>query len=67
MAGELVDVFLDVVTGLFEGIGDGIMTLFTTLIYDAEDGITILAEWMLIFMGFSFAITIFYALWRKVA
>ena len=67
MAGELVDTFLEVVSGLFEGIGDGIIELFATLIYDTEDGLTILAEWMLVFMAFSFAITIFYALWRKVA
>ena len=66
MANEFVDTFLDVITSLFEGLGTGIMDLFTTLIYDGEE-LTVLAEWMIIFLGFSFAISIFYALWRKVA
>ena len=67
MATEFVGVFLDTIGALFTGLGTSIMDIFSELIYNETDGLTILAEWMLVFMGFSFAIGIFFALWRKVA
>ena len=64
---EITDTFLAVVEAIFGGIADGIVTLFGTLIYDSTTGLTDLATWMIIFMAVSFALTIFYALFRKVA
>lgn len=66
MASQVVQTFLDTISALFGGIADGLVNVFSTLIYDGT-ALTPLAEWMLIFMGFSFALSIFYALWRKVA
>jgi hypothetical protein len=66
MVTAIITVFLDTISALFAGIGEGIVTVFQTLIYDSVTGLTELAEWMLIFMGVSFALTIFYALLSKV-
>lgn len=71
MASEIVQIFLDTIAALFAGIGDGLTDVFNTLIYVPAVGetpgyLTPFAEWMLIFMGFSFALTIFYAIWKKV-
>lgn len=64
--------FLDAISAIFGGIGTGLMTVFNTIIWDptlnaGSGGLTDLAIWMLIFMGVSFALTIFYALFNKVA
>jgi hypothetical protein len=64
----IVDAFLDTIEALFGGIATGIVGMFETLIWDSvASELTSLGTWMLIFMGFSFALTIFYALFRKVA
>jgi len=81
MVVEITTVFLDTIQDLFGGIADGIVNLFTTMIYPVTDNgvdgilgtaddihsLSTLGTWMLIFMGFSFAITIFYALFKKIA
>jgi hypothetical protein len=67
MGSSITTEFLEVVSALLGGIGTGISALFGTLIYDSTTGLTALGTWMIIFMGFSFALTIFYALFKKVA
>ena len=67
MVAEIVNTFLDTIQALFAGIGSGIIDVFEAVIYNSTDGLSVLGQWMLIFMGFSFALTIFYALFRKVA
>lgn len=66
MVAEVVQIFLDTLEALFAGIGTGIITVFETVIYNEIDGLSVLAEWMLIFMGFSFALSVFYMIFRKV-
>jgi len=72
MVAEITGVFLDAVEAIFGGIGTGLVTVFNAVIWDptlnsGNGGLTNLAIWMLIFMGLSFALTIFYGLFRKVA
>lgn len=67
MVSEITSAFLDTISALFGGIADGLVNVFETMIYNDVDGLTVLGTWMLIFMGFSFAITIFYALFKKIA
>jgi len=68
MIEDIVNAFLDATSALFAGIGDGIVTVFNTVIYDpVAEELTPLAVWMLVFMGISFALTVFYGLFRKVA
>jgi len=72
MIEDIVNAFLDATSALFAGIGDGVVTVFNTVIWDptlnsGSGGLTNLAIWMLVFMGISFALTIFYGLFRKVA
>lgn len=72
MVTQITKVFLDSVEAIFGGIGTGLVTVFNTVIWDPTlndntGGLTNLAIWMLIFMGLSFALTIFYGLFRKVA
>jgi len=67
MVSEITTAFLDTISALFGGIADGVVNVFSTMIYSDVDGLTALGTWMIIFMGFSFAITIFYALFKKVA
>ena len=62
---ELLDIFLEFFTGLLEGIGGGAITLFQTLVYDPESGLTTLAIWAIVFMAFSIAMGIFSALWNR--
>jgi hypothetical protein len=67
MVTDIVGAFTDTITALFQGLGSGIIDLFETLIYNDVDGLSPLGTWMLVFMGFSFAIAIFYGLFGKVA
>jgi hypothetical protein len=67
LVGDLTDTFLDTIAALFGGIATGIVGVFETLIWDVDTGLTVLGVWMVAFMGFSFALTIFYALLKKVA
>ena len=67
MVSEITTAFLSTVTAIFGGIGESVLTLFEDLIYNSTDGLSTLAEWMIVFMGVSFALTIFYAIFRKVA
>jgi hypothetical protein len=68
MIEDIVNAFLDATSALFAGIGDGVVTVFNTVIYDpVTETLTPLATWMLVFMGISFALTVFYGLFRKVA
>lgn len=66
MGSAIVTAFLDAMTAVFAGVGDGIMTVFNTVIYNSTTGLTPLAEWGLIFMGIAFALGIFYAIFRKI-
>jgi len=67
MVAEITTAFLDTIAALFGGIADGVVNVFETMIYEEATGLTTLGTWMIVFMGFSFAITIFYALFRKIA
>ena len=80
MVTAITNAFINTVTTIFGGIADSVVALFEsiiitrdagvdTILNTADDviGITDLAQWMIIFMGVSFALTIFYAIFRKVA
>jgi len=67
MAAEVIGILLDAIEAVFAGIGTGLSTVFETVIYNQETGITTLGEWMIVFMGVSFALSVFYRLLRKVA
>lgn len=66
MATEVVSTFIETIQGIFEGVGTGIVGLFGELFYNSTTGLTSLASWLLVLMGISFALTIFWALFRKV-
>lgn len=63
---EITSAFLDTISAIFAEIGTGLVTVFETVIYDPTTGLTSLAQWMIVFMGVSFALTVFYMIARKV-
>jgi hypothetical protein len=53
MVAEIVGVFLDALEAMFQGVADTVITLFNTLVYVPEEGLTGIAIWSLVFAGIS--------------
>ncbi len=53
MVAEIVGVFLDALEAMFQGVADTVITLFNTLVYVPEQGLTGIAIWSLVFGGIS--------------
>lgn len=62
---NIVETFLSAITALFGGVGEGIISLFETLIYNPTTGLTALAQWGLVFIGFGFVISILHMILRR--
>jgi hypothetical protein len=57
MVTEIVDVFLDAIQGMFQGVADTLVGLFDTLIYVPEEGLTGIAVYSLVFGAIALALT----------
>ena len=66
MVTEIIGVFLEAIKTLLGGIGEGIVDVFNTLIYDPLTGLTPVATWAILFMGIGFALGIFRIILRKI-
>jgi hypothetical protein len=56
MVAEIVDVFLDAITLMFQSVADTLVSLFNTLIYVPEEGLTGIAVWSLVFGGIALSL-----------
>jgi hypothetical protein len=58
MVADIVDVFLDAIESMFQGVADTLVSLFDTLIYvpGAEGGLTGIATYSLVFGGIALAL-----------
>ena len=56
MVADIVDVFLDAIEAMFQGVADTLITLFNTLIYVPAEGLTGIATWSLVFGGIALAL-----------
>jgi hypothetical protein len=56
MVADIIQVFLDAIEGMFQGVADTLITLFDTLIYVPEVGLTGIAVWSLVFGGIALAL-----------
>ena len=66
MANEVISTIMGALGEVFSGFGTSLTTLFSTLIYDGTTGLTVFAEWTLVFAGFAMGTGILYALLNKV-
>lgn len=64
--GKLIEVFIEVLTAVFQGIGEGFVDLWNTLILDSTGGLTTFAVWGIAMLSLGFAISIVYAILRKI-
>jgi len=63
---EVIALIMEAISATFTGLGTSLTVLWSSLIYDATTGLTVFAEWMLVFVGFSIGMGILYAVLRKV-
>jgi hypothetical protein len=56
MVADIIQVFLDAIEGMFQGVADTLITLFDTLIYVPDVGLTGIAVWSLVFGGIALAL-----------
>jgi hypothetical protein len=66
MATELIQIIMDAVNAVFSGWGTSLLTLFNTLIYSAETGFTVFAEYGLVLLGFGMGMGVVMLLLKKV-
>lgn len=59
MIAEIVQHIIGAIQGILEGVGVGLVGLFETIIYDPVDGLTVMAQWMLVFVGVGVAFALF--------
>lgn len=56
VAGEVITTILEAITTFLAGIGSSIVSFFNSIVLDDEGALSIIAIWILIFLGLSLAI-----------
>lgn len=56
MVQEILETIVETVTGLLEGLGVGIVSLFEDLFTNGEGGLSTLAIWVMVLLGVAIAL-----------
>ena len=66
MVSEIITSIVDAFTSFITGLGTGIVDFFRGLVLDENGGLTEFAAWGLAFLGLGLAVSIVYAILRKI-
>lgn len=66
MVSEIINQIVMAFTTFISGLGTAIVDFFEGLILDSEGQLTAFASWGLAFLGLGFAVSVFYAILRKI-